>query len=82
MPQLDIFIFENITIYSTIIFFILSYNLYLILIKILKILKTRILLNKMYNEESINSVEKNKENQIINKFNLLIKEIKDNQIKL
>lgn len=81
MPQLDIFIFQNITIYSTIIFFILSYNLYLILIKILKILKTRILLNKIYNEEPIN-MEKNKENQIINKLNLLIKEINDNQIKL
>lgn len=94
MPQLDIFIFQNVTLYSAIIFFILSYNLYLILIKIFKILKTRILLNKVYSkilfnkntnilfkrQRNVSEIFNFKRNQITNKFNLLVKEITEKQL--
>ncbi len=73
--------FQNVTIYSTIVFFILSYNIYLLLINIFKILKTRILLNKVYEETQDPLEEELKKNQKVNKFNLLAKEITNNQIK-
>ena len=50
MPQLDVFMFQTVIFYAIIVFFLLSYNIYQILINIFKILKTRILLKKNLNQ--------------------------------
>ena len=75
MPQLDFFMYQNVVVYATIVFFILSYNIYLLLIKIFKILKTRLLLNKVYDELSVdNEIVIIKSEKTSNKFSLLTKE--------
>ena len=74
MPQLDIFMFQNVIIFATIIFFILSYNIYIILIKIFKILKTRFLLKKtLLSTENWDITLYSGKN--INNLNLLINEL-------
>ena len=83
MPQLDFFMYQNVVVYATIVFFILSYNIYLLLIKIFKILKTRLLLNKVYDELSVDdSIVSIKSEKTSNKFSLLTKEALNNAIKI
>lgn len=75
MPQLDIFMFQNVIVYSIIIFFILSYNIYQILIHIFKILKTRILLKKMLVHSSAPEINSFFTGKNTNNFNILVKEL-------
>lgn len=74
MPQLDFFMYQNVIIFSIILFFTLSYNLYQNLIKIFKILKTRVLLKKTLIETQIlelNAIP----GKNTNNMNILVKEL-------
>ncbi len=70
---LNIFMFQNVIIYVTIIFFSLSYYIYLQLISIFKILKTRQLLKNSLKIKDDGEIQGKTINNI---FSILLKEVK------